>query len=1698
MLAGLDVGPEAEYFGLYFLQRTPRTWLDLHDGITKQNTSGKKNKTVLLQFGVKFYVSHPNKIVHPDAQWYCFRQIHEDMMAGTFVCHEEEARLQLCAHAAQAMLDDYTPATHQADYLVKGGIVPRFAGSDAAVGPGGFSARHAVHYGRAAQDEIRTHHAALKGVPPFNAMFQFLLLACQQDSYGADCFEGTRKGKPVLVGVNCHGVRIFPRDHWGSSSNRLATYLWPEIKHISYRGKTFTVVKRAQQRGDAPKDNIKASCKAICQAMWSSAVRRHTFHRRRRVPIGGTHSPFKRAIGYSAESPMRHSRMSGRTELEVMRAASVQSRAHIARSPYGRPHLQSGGSAAHSPLPPLPAAQAAPKREGISTPPTAQAAVNDKAMAGRSPAPAPPLARRSFQSNGLTAFDAASEFGGIDKNKASPDELPGSVAALAYANRYRDVLPNGHSRVKLQQIGPDVLTTYINANHLRSWDGKAGWYIAAQGPKPETIVDFWRMVWENSTEAVVMTTGITEGGRVKCAQYWPNEVSDAPHEYQNFKVQTMAKKRVGQYLISELDITYSNPKSTPQTRRIAHFWYDSWPDHGAPKVTKPVTDMLTAVKARSAGGSAHPWVVHCSAGIGRTGTFIGIDMGMQQINSTGTTSVRDLISAMRADRGGSVQTVVQAAFMQTALDTYTEQVNTTSSGPDETAGGGAGADVGADAGADAGAGEDEDVLPLPPPPKNNGTDMSDWMDGWDDTGDLRANNQRATSPEVDLPPSPLHSPGSNAPSPPPMAQFEESFLGTKSLDGTSEQLVGHHVRALFSFDGVNVSTYAGEEALVTSQNIDTVKFSAGTVFLYINLEASNLGHLDNSSDWWVVKDARSPGKFVRIPSLVHCRRLGLADPFEAVELVQPGDHAARPIVFLGPLREEVNDLLLAETEDMGKYRKCVPYTSRPMRDDEIAGVNYNFISDQHIQRMVADGDFIEHLEDKGHVYGTTYDSIRSAVCEGHLCTLILHNPTDPARILQTLELIGRRGYGPVVIYLNAIDATTLSIITESDPIEAQQLYTSGQQLMRQCSHAFTSVLECGTDRESILTDVERIIDREAPKRFWAPVRSILQEGHPLLDHAVPAAAAAAVATKAAAAATQPAVKAKPAMPATKPKPPMSKPKAAGLSLEDELKRSVSRRNSRMGDQAADADESADGSTAFAEIQARVQGRGADIDSDEDGHQTLEAELASFMHDETGARDQATPTITRLGEPSPQDRPAYVRPEMVANVVTIETSTADSDHLDSAGADGAEDFDATEQALALHDEPTHATLNEFDQTTSALTGHATSSKASHRVSSFGLPDSDSDDDGGAPPPPPPSHTYSPHVASSDGVGRPGLESRRESRFSSFGVDDDDDGEGEGDVGFPGDAQHASASASPVSPAHSTTSRPVSTTEPSPSGSSVSGRARTSPRPESVIVVGAMYDTETIELIRGPEGYGFKFKGGTDKLIKLNGDSSIYVTDVAPGGTADRDGRLQPGDRIIEAGGVSFIKVTHETVVKTIRSNREKIALTVTRTDDSLQPGEDAKVQPKAGATAAEWSSVTAEEDIEFRKNLKTGLGFGVLGGAQSERHRQEGDNSIYIGKILPAGAAALDGRLQEGDRIIKANGMSFMGVTRAFAIKTLKSNTTGVRLTISRNCRRVVLASVNGKYGLNIRGGKEVGSTGIDNSPVEIASIQPQSVSSVHI
>ena len=160
-------------------------------------------------------------------------------------------------------------------------------------------------------------------------------------------------------------------------------------------------------------------------------------------------------------------------------------------------------------------------------------------------------------------------------------------------------------------------------------------------------------------------------------RYWP-AVSEGeggdPMVVGDFTITTQSATRTGKYVFSLLQLTFTQD-GQDTTRDVGHFWYDSWPDHGAPAETTSVTDMLQAVKEYTPSAPEHPWIVHCSAGIGRTGAFLGIDIGMQLLATQGKVSVKKVIKNLRKDRGGTVQTAVQAAFIQRALETFAEALN---------------------------------------------------------------------------------------------------------------------------------------------------------------------------------------------------------------------------------------------------------------------------------------------------------------------------------------------------------------------------------------------------------------------------------------------------------------------------------------------------------------------------------------------------------------------------------------------------------------------------------------------------------------------------------------------------------------------------------------------------------------------------------------------------------------------------------------------------------------------------------------------------------------------------------------------------------------------------------------------------------------------------------------------------------------
>jgi protein tyrosine phosphatase len=170
------------------------------------------------------------------------------------------------------------------------------------------------------------------------------------------------------------------------------------------------------------------------------------------------------------------------------------------------------------------------------------------------------------------------DFAGIDTNHADMDALPPAIAKrMKDFNRYKNILPNVHSRVNLEQIGGDTTTSYINANFIANARNDPKAYIAAQGPKPETVVAFWRMIWQEDVRAIVMVTGLMEGHKEKCARYWPSHLYSAADDsggvqYGDVEVRVVGGKNSSGYKTATLNIVVGNEP----VREVKHFWFDTW------------------------------------------------------------------------------------------------------------------------------------------------------------------------------------------------------------------------------------------------------------------------------------------------------------------------------------------------------------------------------------------------------------------------------------------------------------------------------------------------------------------------------------------------------------------------------------------------------------------------------------------------------------------------------------------------------------------------------------------------------------------------------------------------------------------------------------------------------------------------------------------------------------------------------------------------------------------------------------------------------------------------------------------------------------------------------------------------------------------------------------------------------------------
>ncbi|EGD81142.1 LOW QUALITY PROTEIN: hypothetical protein PTSG_13149 [Salpingoeca rosetta] len=272
----------------------------------------------------------------------------------------------------------------------------------------------------------------------------------------------------------------------------------------------------------------------------------------------------------------------------------------------------------------------------------------------------PDLPRVIEQMSANSNFIFSEEYECVEKGDQFP-RTSSQLDANRSKNRYANILAYDYTRVKLSVIGGDPNSDYINANYIDGYSVPK-YYIAAQGPLPHTVIDFWRMIWENRTTVIVMVTRLEEKGRIKCHQYWPQAVGDQLPLTTNMSIWFTKQEEFPDFVIRTLTVQVGR-----QSRTVTQFQYVSWPDHGVPDSTAGIITMLRKAKVLRSQPNAGPMVVHCSAGVGRTGTFLALDYNLDKASRESRVDIFGCLNMMRRQRNTMVQTEDQYIFIYSSL-----------------------------------------------------------------------------------------------------------------------------------------------------------------------------------------------------------------------------------------------------------------------------------------------------------------------------------------------------------------------------------------------------------------------------------------------------------------------------------------------------------------------------------------------------------------------------------------------------------------------------------------------------------------------------------------------------------------------------------------------------------------------------------------------------------------------------------------------------------------------------------------------------------------------------------------------------------------------------------------------------------------------------------------------------------------------
>ncbi|XP_047647081.1 receptor-type tyrosine-protein phosphatase H [Phacochoerus africanus] len=262
----------------------------------------------------------------------------------------------------------------------------------------------------------------------------------------------------------------------------------------------------------------------------------------------------------------------------------------------------------------------------------------------------------------------AEEYQQLALEDHSQSQKVASAPENSAKNRYRNVLPYDWSRVPLMPLRGEPGSEYINASFIPGlWSPQE--FIAAQGPLPQTVGDFWRLVWEQQSHTLVMLTNCVESGRVKCAHYWPLDAQPCTHGH--LQVTLVAEEATENWTVRDMKLWHMQEQ---KALSVHQFHFVTWPDHGVPHSPDPLLAFWKKLRQwldQSMGGG--PPIVHCSAGVGRTGTLIALDVLLRQLECEGLVGPFSYVRKMRESRPLMVQTEAQYVFLHQCILRFLQQ-----------------------------------------------------------------------------------------------------------------------------------------------------------------------------------------------------------------------------------------------------------------------------------------------------------------------------------------------------------------------------------------------------------------------------------------------------------------------------------------------------------------------------------------------------------------------------------------------------------------------------------------------------------------------------------------------------------------------------------------------------------------------------------------------------------------------------------------------------------------------------------------------------------------------------------------------------------------------------------------------------------------------------------------------------------------